>query len=78
MASARSSDPFCSDHPVHHVYQAALRDRCMSWYHTGTVRTSPVLSTESGGLRGTALPISYAQEETGTEFIKKAPLGQCH
>ena len=47
----------------------------MSWYHTGTVRTSPVLSTESGGLRGTALPISYAQEETGTEFIKKAPLG---
>ena len=75
MAPTRSPDPFCSDHPVHHVYQAALRDRCMSWYHTGTVRTSPVLSTESGGLRGTALPIQYAQEEAGTEFIKKAPLG---
>ena len=71
MASARSSDPFCSDHPVHHVYQAAFCDRCMSWHHTGTVRTSPVLSTESGGLRGTALPISYAQEEAVTEFIKK-------
>ena len=69
---------------IHHCQ--ALKDRkwlqrgalilsVLSWYHTGTVRTSPVLSTESGGLRGTALPISYAQEEAGTEFIKKAPLG---
>ena len=59
----------------HSVIDVGGALRCMSWYHTGTVRTSPVLSTESGGLRGTALPIQYAQEEAGTEFIKKAPLG---
>ena len=42
------SDPFHSDHPVHHVYQTAFGDRCMSRYHTGIVRTSAVLPTESG------------------------------